>query len=696
MAGKSSVISVKILGDAKDLKKALDDADSGLRKFASASTTALTGVAVAVGAAATGVAVALADIGISVDGMENAIIRGTGAAGEALDDLLDSALEVMTAVPQSSGDVAAALADANTYFGLTGDELEVVTALLLDFARVADVEVGSSMRNIRGVMTQFGLDVENIDEHLGDLLRISQATGLPMAQMLSSLSQWGPTFASVGFKIEETVAIMGQLDRAGIDVARVGSGLTRFFAQAADAGDDPRVALEALVAEIEAASSQTDALSLAMDAFGQRGALMMVNAIQAGSLDLENFAGLIGEGTGLVDAQAVAVLTLGDRFSILRNKVFVALEPVATRLFKAIERGMIRLEPIVTDLTERFSAWLESEAFEEFKDTVVGALETVAEVVGDVVRAVAGWIKQNPEAFFAAVAAVIGVVLVGAVVALAAALSSVTLIVAGVVAAVVALAAGIAWVYTEFEVVRFVVDKVVDAFEILWEVVEGVFQVFERLIDGDFAGAWDAIREAAVEVGGKILDYFGSLPGDVLLAIGDGLFWLVGAGGNMALAILDGIGDIAGKIVDKIGEIPGMAWKVAGDLWDFGASLGKAVINGLISIWNRADLEFPRIEVPDWIPGIGGKGFGGFDIFPDIAYLAAGGIVTQPTLAVVGEAGPEAVVPLNRAGGMLGGPVTININLSGPVDGQDVVEAIQRETRWRGIQAFPVRTDRRR
>jgi len=423
---------------------------------------------------------------------------------------------------------------------------------------------------------------------------------------------------------------------------------------------------------------------------------MMVNAIQAGSLDLENFAGLIGEGTGLVDAQAVAVLTLGDRFSILRNKVFVALEPVATRLFKAIERGMIRLEPIVTDLTERFSAWLESEAFEEFKDTVVGALETVAEVVGDVVRAVAGWIKQNPEAFFAAVAAVIGVVLVGAVVALAAALSSVTLIVAGVVAAVVALAAGIAWVYTEFEVVRFVVDKVVDAFEILWEVVEGVFQVFERLIDGDFAGAWDAIREAAVEVGGKILDYFGSLPGDVLLAIGDGLFWLVGAGGNMALAILDGIGDIAGKIVDKIGEIPGMAWKVAGDLWDFGASLGKAVINGLISIWNRADLEFPRIEVPDWIPGIGGKGFGGFDIFPDIAYLAAGGIVTQPTLAVVGEAGPEAVVPLNRAGGMLGGPVTININLSGPVDGQDVVEAIQRETRWRGIQAFPVRTDRRR
>ena len=40
--------------------------------------------------------------------------------------------------------------------------------------------------------------------------------------------------------------------------------------------------------------------------------------------------------------------------------------------------------------------------------------------------------------------------------------------------------------------------------------------------------------------------------------------------------------------------------------------------------------------------------------------LAAGGIVTKPTLAVIGEKGPEAVVPLNRGG--LGGNVTININ----------------------------------
>jgi len=30
--------------------------------------------------------------------------------------------------------------------------------------------------------------------------------------------------------------------------------------------------------------------------------------------------------------------------------------------------------------------------------------------------------------------------------------------------------------------------------------------------------------------------------------------------------------------------------------------------------------------------------------------LAAGGFVTQPTLAIIGEAGPEAVVPLSQMG----------------------------------------------
>lgn len=58
-----------------------------------------------------------------------------------------------------------------------------------------------------------------------------------------------------------------------------------------------------------------------------------------------------------------------------------------------------------------------------------------------------------------------------------------------------------------------------------------------------------------------------------------------------------------------------------------------------------------------------------------IPKLAEGGIVTSPTIAMIGEAGPEAVVPLNRSGGFAGGAqVTVIVN--GDVSGQELVEKV--------------------
>jgi hypothetical protein len=58
------------------------------------------------------------------------------------------------------------------------------------------------------------------------------------------------------------------------------------------------------------------------------------------------------------------------------------------------------------------------------------------------------------------------------------------------------------------------------------------------------------------------------------------------------------------------------------------------------------------------IPGVGA--IGGFLSGINIPGLAEGGIVTKPTLAMIGERGPEAVVPLGRSGGV--GGVTINVS----------------------------------
>jgi phage-related protein len=98
----------------------------------------------------------------------------------------------------------------------------------------------------------------------------------------------------------------------------------------------------------------------------------------------------------------------------------------------------------------------------------------------------------------------------------------------------------------------------------------------------------------------------------------------------------------------------------------------KAVLNAIIGIWNKLDFAID-ISVPDWVPIVGGKGFKVADIFPDVPKLATGGIVNSPTLAMIGEAGPEAVVPLSKSG-MMGN--TINLTVNGAIDPESTARQI--------------------
>ena len=96
----------------------------------------------------------------------------------------------------------------------------------------------------------------------------------------------------------------------------------------------------------------------------------------------------------------------------------------------------------------------------------------------------------------------------------------------------------------------------------------------------------------------------------------------------------------------------------------------KMAFKSVAEFWNKTLGKF-KIKLPDWLPIIGGKEFG----FPELPVpaLAKGGIVTKPTLALIGEAGPEAVVPLSKGRGMGG----ITINVSGALDSEAVARQIE-------------------
>lgn len=74
----------------------------------------------------------------------------------------------------------------------------------------------------------------------------------------------------------------------------------------------------------------------------------------------------------------------------------------------------------------------------------------------------------------------------------------------------------------------------------------------------------------------------------------------------------------------------------------------RGVINGIIKGINAAIGAINKISVtiPDWVPKFGGKTIG-FNL-KTIPLLAKGAVVDEPTLAMVGEAGKEAVMPLEN------------------------------------------------
>ena len=158
-----------------------------------------------------------------------------------------------------------------------------------------------------------------------------------------------------------------------------------------------------------------------------------------------------------------------------------------------------------------------------------------------------------------------------------------------------------------------------------------------------------------------------------------------------------GLMTILQNIIDFITNVFTGNWSAAwsnvtnifGTIWSGIVGLVKAPINAVIGIINSAISAINSISVtiPDWSPIMPGKTLG-FNI-PTIPMLATGGTITEPMLAVVGDA-PETIVPhgdtpRNRAllgeaaagvGASVGGTVVnFNVTITGG-NAEDVRQGI--------------------
>lgn len=214
----------------------------------------------------------------------------------------------------------------------------------------------------------------------------------------------------------------------------------------------------------------------------------------------------------------------------------------------------------------------------------------------------------------------------------AAAAAASTLIAIGPVVLIGAAIAGLAFlVITHFDTIKNVISGVFD-----W--VKGNWPLLLAILTGPFGLAvlaitrnWDTIKAGAAAAVNWVKDRFND-------------------------------------VVSFITGLPGRISAAARGMWDGIAAAFKSAINTIIRGWNRIEFKIPGFKV-------GPVGFGGFTLgVPDIPQLAHGGIVTGPTLALLGDnpSGREAVIPLDRAGGL--GSTTIVVQNSGVIGSQGELE----------------------
>ena len=131
----------------------------------------------------------------------------------------------------------------------------------------------------------------------------------------------------------------------------------------------------------------------------------------------------------------------------------------------------------------------------------------------------------------------------------------------------------------------------------------------------------------------------------------------------------DVVNFIKGIWNDLVGFFTGLPGRLSGvwsGMWGGIKEAFRDAINGLIDLWNS--LKFPSINIgPFHTPSIG---------VPSIPHMASGGIVTSPTLALIGENGPEMVTPLGKN---VGGPA-VHIENATFTDEADIDLLMRRAT----------------
>lgn len=655
----------------------VDEASSGLSKIADG----LKGLAVVGGAAAAAAIVAVGkaawDAGLQYDEAIDTIITKTGATGATLDGLGADFKAVFTSIPTDAATAAGALAELNQKTGLTGPTLQGATEQVIEMSRLLGGDAAANAAAFGETFNKWGIPAADAGAALDGLFVAAQKTGVGADVLLDQVTRFAAPLQQFGFGFTEATALVANFEAAGVNTQQAMSGLTRALGTFAREGEDPRTALEGLVAQIQTAGTDAEATALAVEAFGAKGGPELAGAIRAGRLSVAELTAAMGDADGAIMQTADATNDFPEKLQVLKNKVATLLMPLGAAMMDGVTAAVDALGPAV----DQIFGWFESITAAGTPIAALWAtLQATAETVWPQIQAVIEQAWETIQGIIGGAISVIGPLVqehgAGVAGTLGETWTKITEIIGlawQIISEIIGAAAQnvrnfLSAHSTEIQAVLGGAWEIIKGiFSTALEIIKGILQTALALIRGDWEGAWTALQTT---VGNVWTNIQGVVAGAVTIIE----TVLGGAWGRIRDGAVTAWEGIKTAIVNAFdGAVQGI----------------KDILNKIIDAMNGAIRSFNKLPGPD----IG-----------EIARLATGAHSFAGGLAVVGEAGPELVhLPVGSrvysAGETqhLGGGNTYNFAFAAPAnayDEQRIEAAVVRGMLRAGVRADVLRRTR--
>lgn len=389
MAGKGKELQavVNLAGSIDpSLGKAIESAQkkiSGLNVKALAVGAAVGGIAVATGKAVVEAGKYLKDLGSQFDEAADAIRIGTGATGDALDGLLDDFDEVYKSVPTTMEDASKAIADYNTRLGLTGPQLQEISKQALQVSDMLGDDLGGVIEESSQAFQQWNIDAENMGGAMDYIFKVSQSTGMGFTDLMSNMQKFGPQLQEMGYSFETASALMGQLDKAGVNVEEVLGAMKKSVGALAKEGISASDGLAMYYEQIKNAGTAAEAASIASEIFGTKAGSTMAAAIRDGTLAVGDLTESLLENGETIAGAAEDTYDFAERLQIMKQGLEVALKPMANTVFDGLNKFMPVLQKLMEQIVPVISDAVEAAApfVEEFLMGAADALEDVLPLI---------------------------------------------------------------------------------------------------------------------------------------------------------------------------------------------------------------------------------------------------------------------------------------------------------------------------